>query len=82
MTLVVRVSTICVVRTESPLNSMKELVALARDKPGTVPFASTGSGSIPHLAIELLQSAAKVKFLHVPYRGAAPPLTISWAGRS
>ena len=74
VTLVVRVSTICVVRTESALNSMKELVAQAKDKPGTIPFASTGSGSIPHLAIELLQSAANVKFLHVPYRGAAPAI--------
>ena len=53
---------------------MKELIALAKEKPGAVPFASTGSGSIPHLAIELLQSAANVKFLHVPYRGAAPAI--------
>jgi tripartite-type tricarboxylate transporter receptor subunit TctC len=74
VTLVVRVSTICVVRSDSQLNSMKDLVALAKEKPGAVPFASTGSGSIPHLAIELLQSAANVKFLHVPYRGAAPAI--------
>ena len=39
------------------------------------PFASTGVGSMPHLALELYQSSAKVKFLHVPYRGAAPALT-------
>ncbi len=74
VTLVVRVSTICVVRSDSQINSMKELIALAKEKPGAVPFASTGSGSIPHLAIELLQSAANVKFLHVPYRGAAPAI--------
>jgi tripartite-type tricarboxylate transporter receptor subunit TctC len=74
VTLVVRVATICVVRSDSQINSMKELVALAKEKPGSVPFASTGSGSIPHLAIELLQSAANVKFLHVPYRGAAPAI--------
>jgi tripartite-type tricarboxylate transporter receptor subunit TctC len=74
VTLVVRVSTICVVRTEAPLNSMMELIALGKEKPGAVPFASTGSGSIPHLALELLQSAANVKFLHVPYRGAAPAI--------
>src|SRR5262249_23729003 len=49
--------------------------ALARDKPGAIPFASTGSGSVTHLALELYQSAASVKFLHVPYRGAAPALT-------
>jgi tripartite-type tricarboxylate transporter receptor subunit TctC len=74
VTLVVRVSTICVVQADSPLNSAKDLVALAKEKPGAVPFASTGSGSIPHLALELLQSAANVKFLHVPYRGAAPAI--------
>ena len=59
----------------TPANSAKDLVALAKDKPGAIPFASTGSGSMPHLAIELCQSAAGVKFLHVPYRGAAPALT-------
>jgi tripartite-type tricarboxylate transporter receptor subunit TctC len=74
VTLVVRVSTICVVQEDSPLKSAKDLIALGKEKPGAVPFASTGMGSIPHLAIELLQSAANVKFLHVPYRGAAPAI--------
>jgi tripartite-type tricarboxylate transporter receptor subunit TctC len=74
VTLVVRVSTICAVRSDSPLNAMKDLVLLGKAKPGSVPFASTGSGSIPHLALELLQSDANVKFLHVPYRGAAPAI--------
>jgi tripartite-type tricarboxylate transporter receptor subunit TctC len=75
ISLVVRNTTVLVVRTESPVNSAKELVQLAKDKPGAIPFASTGIGTTPHLAIELLQSAAGVKFLHVPYRGAAPALT-------
>ena len=64
-----------VVKPETPVNSAKELAALAAEKPGAIPFASTGSGSTTHLALELYQSAAKVKFLHVPYRGAAPALT-------
>jgi len=75
VTLVVRNTTILVVLPESPVNSAKELAALAKDKPGAIPFGSTGSGSMPHLALELFQSAAGVKFLHVPYRGAAPALT-------
>ena len=75
ITLVVRPTTIMVVKPEHPANSAKDLVALAKEKPGAVPFASTGAGSMPHLAIELLQAAAGVKFLHVPYRGAAPALT-------
>ena len=64
-----RPTTILVVKPDTPVNSAKELAALARDKPATIPFASTGSGSVTHLALELYQSAANVKFLHVPYRG-------------
>jgi tripartite-type tricarboxylate transporter receptor subunit TctC len=75
VTLVVRNSTILVVKSETPVRSAKELAALAAKQPGAVPFASTGSGSMTHLALELFQSAAGVKFLHVPYRGAAPALT-------
>lgn len=75
ITLVVRPTTILVVRPDAGINSASELAALAREKPGTIPFASTGSGSTTHLALELYQAAANVKFLHVPYRGAAPALT-------
>jgi tripartite-type tricarboxylate transporter receptor subunit TctC len=75
VTLVVRNTTILVVKSDSPVGSAKALAALAVKQPGAIPFASTGSGSITHLALELFQSAAGVKFLHVPYRGAAPALT-------
>jgi tripartite-type tricarboxylate transporter receptor subunit TctC len=75
ITEVVRNTTVLVVRSESSIGSAKELAALAKEKPSTIPFASTGIGTTPHLALELFQSAAGVKFLHVPYRGAAPALT-------
>lgn len=75
ITLVVRNTTILVVRSELPLNSARELAAQAKEKPGQIPFASTGLGSMPHLALELFQSAGGMKFLHVPYRGAAPAVT-------
>src|SRR2546423_743451 len=75
VTLVVRNSTILVVKPETPVSSAKELAALAEREPGAIPFASTGSGSMTHLALELFAAAAGVKFLHVPYRGAAPGLT-------
>jgi tripartite-type tricarboxylate transporter receptor subunit TctC len=75
VTLVVRNSTILVVKPEAPVSSAKELAALAEKDPGAIPFASTGSGSMTHLALELFAAAAGVKFLHVPYRGAAPALT-------
>jgi tripartite-type tricarboxylate transporter receptor subunit TctC len=73
--LVTTVTEVLAVTPNSGIKSAKELVALAKDKPGTIPFASTGIGSPPHLAQELLAASANVKFLHVPYRGAAPALT-------
>ena len=66
---------VLVVRPELGANSAKDLVAMAKAKPATLAFASTGVGSPPHIALELLQTAAGVKFVHVPYRGAAPAIT-------
>jgi tripartite-type tricarboxylate transporter receptor subunit TctC len=75
VTLVVRNTTMIVMKAESPANSMKDLAAMAKAKPGELTFASTGVGANTHLALELFQTAAGVKFIHVPYRGAAPALT-------
>jgi tripartite-type tricarboxylate transporter receptor subunit TctC len=75
VSLVVNNTTVLVVRPDLPVSSANDLAAMAKDKPGTLAFASTGIGSMPHLALELYQSAAGVKFVHVPYRGAAPALT-------
>jgi tripartite-type tricarboxylate transporter receptor subunit TctC len=72
---VVNVNEVLAVRPELGLKSVKDLAAMAKAKPGTLAFASTGVGSPPHLALELLQAAAGVKFVHVPYRGAAPAIT-------
>jgi tripartite-type tricarboxylate transporter receptor subunit TctC len=71
---VVNVNEVLVVR-PGAANSAADLVAMAKAKPATLAFASTGVGSPPHLALELFQGAAGVKFLHVPYRGAAPAIT-------
>jgi tripartite-type tricarboxylate transporter receptor subunit TctC len=73
--LVTKVTEVVVVKPQLGIKTMKDLVALAKQKPGAVSFASTGIGSPPHLAQELLNISADVKFLHVPYRGAAPALT-------
>ncbi len=75
ITLVVRNTTILVVKPDMPVASARDLAALAARSPGTIPIASTGTGSMPHLALELFQASAGVKFLHVPYRGAAAALT-------
>ncbi len=73
--LVTKVTEVMVVKPGLGVKSVKDLVALAKAKPGTIPFASTGIGSPPHLAQEMLDASAGVQFLHVPYRGAAPALT-------
>jgi tripartite-type tricarboxylate transporter receptor subunit TctC len=73
--LVTTVHEVLVVSPQLGVKDAKDLVALAKKKPGGVTFASTGVGSPPHLAQLLLDASAGVKFLHVPYRGAAPALT-------
>jgi tripartite-type tricarboxylate transporter receptor subunit TctC len=64
-----------VVNSQSPINSFKDLVAMARAKPGQVTYGSPGSGSVNHLASEWLAVAAGVKMLHVPYKGGAPAVS-------
>jgi len=64
-----------VVNSQSPINSLKDLVAMARAKPGQVAFGSPGVGSVNHLASEWLAVAAGVKMLHVPYKGGAPAVS-------
>jgi tripartite-type tricarboxylate transporter receptor subunit TctC len=74
VTLVVTVPEMLVVAGNVPAKNMGELVALARAQPGKLNFASTGPGSLPHLAGELLKLTAKIDIVHVPYRGAAPAI--------
>jgi tripartite-type tricarboxylate transporter receptor subunit TctC len=72
VTLVATVPEMLVVATNVPAGNMKELVELARAQPGKLNFASSGPGSLPHLAGELLKLTANIDIVHVPYRGAAP----------
>jgi tripartite-type tricarboxylate transporter receptor subunit TctC len=74
ITLVVTVPEMLVVASNVPAKNMSELVALAKAQPGKLNFASTGPGSLPHLAGELLKLTAKIDIAHVPYRGAAPAI--------
>ena len=55
-----------------PAKSVKDLVALARARPGQLNFASAGSGGVQHLAGEIMKSTAKIDIVHVPYKGAGP----------
>jgi len=72
ITLVAKVPEMLVVATNVPAKDMNELIALAKAQPGKLNFASSGPGSLPHLAGELLKLTAKIDIVHVPYRGAAP----------
>ncbi len=61
-----------VVNSQSPIHSLKDLVAAAKAKPGAITFGSPGAGSVNHMASEWLSAAAGIKTLHVPYKGGAP----------
>jgi tripartite-type tricarboxylate transporter receptor subunit TctC len=75
ITVVVRVPEVLAVHPSLPVNSLAQLIAYAKANPGKVNFGSAGSGSITHLAGELLKAEAKVDMVHIPYKGAAPAVT-------
>ncbi len=65
----------------SPLNSMADIIARDKAKPGSVNCANAGTGSTPHLAAEKLAAAAHVKLVHIPYKGSGPALNDVIAGQ-
>ncbi len=65
---------VLVVHPSLPVKSVKDLIALAKVKPGAIGFAGSGSGSTPHLAGELFNTLASVKMVHIPYRGSGPAM--------
>jgi tripartite-type tricarboxylate transporter receptor subunit TctC len=69
------------VNTTFQASSVKELIALAKSKPGELTFASPGSGSAPHLSGELFQRMAGLKMTHAPYKGIPPAVTDVLGGR-
>jgi tripartite-type tricarboxylate transporter receptor subunit TctC len=71
-----------VVNPAVPAKSVKELIALAKSKPGSLNFASSGVGTSVHLSGELFNSLAGVKTIHVPYKGAGEALNDLMAGRN
>ncbi len=67
--------TLLVVNPQLPANNLQELVALAKAKPGQLNFASSGSGTTNHLAIELFSILAGIRMQHIPHKGAGPAVT-------
>lgn len=80
ITQAVAVTSILVVHPSVPARNVKELLTLARAKPGHLNYASSGSGTVTHLAGELLKLTGKVNIVHVPYKGGAPALTALISG--
>jgi len=73
---------VLVVSKDFPAKSVKELIAMAKAKPGTINFASAGNGTGQHLSAELFKLMAGVDMTHVPYRGAAPAYSDVISGRT
>lgn len=71
VSLVVIAPFVLVVHPSVPAHNIKELIALARSRPGKLSYGSTGAGSTPHLSAEALNVMANVKTIHVPYKGGA-----------
>lgn len=75
VSMVTNTPTIIVARASLPANSLKELIALAKAKPGSLSFGSAGVGTSTHLTGELFKSMAGIDLNHVPYKGTAPAVS-------
>ena len=80
VTQTVTVTNILVTHPSVPVKNVKEMLALARSKPGRLTYASSGNGTVTHLAGELFKHMGKVDITHVPYKGGAPALTALMSG--
>lgn len=81
VTQVVSLPNLLVVHPSLPARNVKELIALAKARPGQLTYASAGSGSSPHLAMALLTGMSGLKIIHVPYKGAGPGVIDVIAGQ-
>jgi tripartite-type tricarboxylate transporter receptor subunit TctC len=80
--LTVRVPNVLVVHPSVPAKSVKELVALAKARPGDLSFSSSGVGGVSHLSAEVFAATAGIRMLHVPYKGAGPAMIALVSGES
>jgi tripartite-type tricarboxylate transporter receptor subunit TctC len=82
ITLVATSPSLLVVHPSLPVRTIKDLVALAKTKPGAINYASAGNGSPGHLAAEYFKKVAKIDLVHIPYKGATPALIDVIAGQA
>jgi tripartite-type tricarboxylate transporter receptor subunit TctC len=81
VSLVVNNVEVLVVNPANPADSVSDLVAQSKQSQNPLPIASSGIGSMPHLAMELLADSSGAKLMHVPYKGAAPAITDVMGGQ-
>jgi tripartite-type tricarboxylate transporter receptor subunit TctC len=81
ITLTARAPNVLAVHPSLPVRSVRELIALAKARPGELNYATSGVGSTPHLTAALFVSMAQVKMAHIPYKGGAPATTDLVAGQ-
>lgn len=81
VTMIERAPYIFAVHPSMPVKSMKELIALARARPGELNYASGGSGTGPQLAMEIFKAQEKLDIVHVPYKGGGPAMNAVMAGQ-
>jgi tripartite-type tricarboxylate transporter receptor subunit TctC len=82
VSLIMEAEGLLVVHPSVPVRTVKELIALARARPGQLSYASAGYGTAAHLSGELFKSMAKVDMVHVPYKGNVPAITDLMAGQT
>ena len=75
LTQAVSVTFMLYVHPSLPVKTVRDLITLEKSRPGSVNYASSGSGGAPHLAAELFNSLAGIKMIHVPYKGSSPSFT-------
>jgi tripartite-type tricarboxylate transporter receptor subunit TctC len=81
ISVVASLSNVLLVNNQVAAKTLPELIALAKQKPGTLSYGTPGIGTSPHMSMELLKSMAAIDLLHVPYRGTAPAVTDLIGGR-
>jgi tripartite-type tricarboxylate transporter receptor subunit TctC len=81
VTLMASLPSLLTVHPALPAKNVKELIAIARSKPGELTYASTGNGTSPHMLMEMFKSMAGINVLHVPYKGQAPAVVDQISGQ-
>jgi tripartite-type tricarboxylate transporter receptor subunit TctC len=81
ITKVVDVHFVLMANPSLPANSVRELIELAKQRPGEIPYSSSGPGGAPHLAMELFKRQANIDLMHIPYKGSGPSINDLIGGR-